>query len=440
MERPVAGKVKLVKIDTRTARAKLAARGQPYYSELLTGLSLGYRKGLRRSRWVLRRWDGEAYVVTTLDGETDDHEPANGKEILSFDQAKQKAFALADGAAKTVKGLPQRRRAKTSPATVREAVEAYLAFLDQQRKSGPKSRALANASILPELGDIRLRDLTKQILTDWLYDLAASARRTRAGVAPAPVTNEECRKRRASANRVWTVLKAALNMALAANPPLVASDAAWRTVKSLGEANAANQRLLTLDEMRRIAAAAENDPDFRALFICACHSGLRYGELSRLVVGDYDPRSDSIIVRYSKVGKSRRVTLTREASDYFARLCAGRSATETLLRRNGEAWRPGQQDRPMRAACAKAGVERGHFHLTRHAYASHSIMDGLSLFVVARAMGHSSTRQVEQTYGHLSPEHIVEIQQARKPLGLGADDDDDDDDDDNVVTLTRVTR
>jgi integrase len=433
----VAGKVKFIKIDTRGARAKLEARGQPYYAEVRIGLSLGYRKGARRGVFCVRRWVDGGYVVATLDGVADDRAPANGVDVLSFDQAKQKAFALADTATKTVKGLPQRRRAKTLPATVREAVEAYLTYLDQQKKSGPKSRAFANVSILPKLGDIRLRDLTKQILTDWLYDLATSPRRTRGGVAPPPASEEERRKRRASANRVWTVLKAALNMALAADPPLVASDAAWRTVKSLGEANAANQRLLTLDEMRRIAAAAENDPDFRALFICACHSGLRCGELARLVVGDYEPRSDSILVRYSKTGRARRVTLTREASDYFARLCAGRSASETLLRRNGEAWRAGQQDRPMRAACAKAGVPHACFNSTRHAYASHSIMDGLSLFVVARAMGHSSTRQVEQTYGHLSPEHIVEIQQARKPLGLGADDDDDDDDDGNVVTLTR---
>jgi integrase len=419
-------KVKAVKIDTRAARAKLQARGQPYYFEVRIGLHLGYRKGARRGVWVgrLRLGDG-GYLVETLDLADDDREQPG----ISFDLAKGAVLDWAAERAREAKGARGGQgghaiapRRKSSLATVRDAVKDYLDFLDQQRKSGPKSRALANASILPELGDIRLRDLTKAVLTNWLYNLAASARRTRAGEAPPPASEEERRKRRASANRVWTVLKAALNMALAADPPLVASDAAWRTVKSLGEANAANQRLLTLDEMRRIAAAAEDDPDFRALFICACHSGLRYGELSRLVVGDYDARSDSALVRYSKVGKSRRVTLTREASAFFAGLCAGRGADETLLQRNGEAWRPGMQDRPMRAACAKAGVPHACFNSTRHAYASHSVMDGLSSLVVARAMGHSSTRQVEMTYGHLSPEHIVEtIQKLRKPLGLDDD-------------------
>jgi hypothetical protein len=79
----MAGKVKsgkdAVEIDSRKARAKLAARGTPYYVEALGGLHLGYRKGTRRGVWVARRWLGDKYSVETI-AVADDTSPltANG--------------------------------------------------------------------------------------------------------------------------------------------------------------------------------------------------------------------------------------------------------------------------------------------------------------------------------------------------------------------------
>ena len=159
-------KVKLVKIDTREARAKLQARGQPYYVELLNGLHLGYRKGARRGVFVMRRWCADHYEVTTLDGRADDIEPADGVCVLSFNDARVAVLKLAgeaDRAAKAAPGNVPSRRTKTQPYLTRDAVEAYLAYLDRERKSGAKSRGLANVSILPKLGDVPVRDLTREI-------------------------------------------------------------------------------------------------------------------------------------------------------------------------------------------------------------------------------------------------------------------------------------
>jgi integrase len=125
--------------------------------------------------------------------------------------------------------------------------------------------------------------------------------------------------------------------------------------------------------------------------------------------------------------------LTKDARAFFKGLCAGRAPHEVMLRRaDGSAWTTGQQDRPMRAACAKAGIARANFHALRHTFASHAVMDGVSLMIVARLLGHADTKMVEKHYAHLSPDHIKEtIQTRRKPLGLI------DDDDSNVVMLTR---
>jgi prepilin-type processing-associated H-X9-DG protein len=276
----VAGKIKPVKIDTREARGKLATRGQPYYVELLNGLHLGYRKGARRGVWVSRRWVGDGYVVTTLDGVADDTEPADGELVLSFDQARRATLKMADDAAKAAKGHAQRRRTKTAPYSVADAIEVYLNFLDRERRSGRISRNYAVTSILPKLAHIALRDLTRDILNDWLHDLAASPRKTKASVAsaPPPTTDEEKRRRRSSANRVYAVLRGALNYAFADGH--VDSDSAWRRVKPLREADAARVRRFTTEEMRALAEAAEEP--FRSLLIAALHTGARYGELCRL--------------------------------------------------------------------------------------------------------------------------------------------------------------
>jgi integrase len=426
----MAGKVKLIKIDTREARANLQARGQPYYVELLNGLHLGYRKGAKRGVWVTRRWRADHYIVTTLDGMADDTEHADGERVLSFDQARRKALELAGEAAKADRRHAPSRRVKVAPYLVRDAIEAYLAYLDRERKSGPKSRSLANVSILPKLGHLAVRDLTRDILAGWLHDLAMTPRQTRSGAfQPPPADDEERRRRRSSANRSWTILSAALRRAF--DDGHVDSDSAWRRVRPLRDADAARVRRFTPDETRVLIGAAE--PCFRELLTAAFHTGARYQELGRLTVGDYEPSHDALLIRQSKSGKSRRIILTREASTWFAGVCAGRAADEIMFTRaGGLPWRAGDQDRPMRRCCQLAGVAHGGIHVCRHSYASNAVEAGIPLHLIAENLGHADISILQRHYAHISDAHRREtIQDKMTPLNL---------DDGNVVTLTRVTR
>jgi integrase len=45
------------------------------------------------------------------------------------------------------------------------------------------------------------------------------------------------------------------------------------------------------------------------------------------------------------------------------------------------------------------------FHTLRHSFASWLVMAGVDLWTVAQLLGHSGIKLVEQTYGHLSPNH-----------------------------------
>ena len=67
-------------------------------------------------------------------------------------------------------------------------------------------------------------------------------------------------------------------------------------------------------------------------------------------------------------------------------------------------------------ACEKAKISPPiSFHVLRHSFASHLVMGGASLQVVAGAMGHTSTAMTQKHYAHLSPSYEDEQIRAAMP-------------------------
>ena len=70
----------------------------------------------------------------------------------------------------------------------------------------------------------------------------------------------------------------------------------------------------------------------------------------------------------------------------------------------------------MRLACESAKIKPSiGFHGLRHTWASHAVMNGVPLMVVARNLGHASVKMVEQHYGHLSESYIRDAILAAAP-------------------------
>ena len=159
------------------------------------------------------------------------------------------------------------------------------------------------------------------------------------------------------------------------------------------------------------------EPDFRALVRAGLETGCRYGELTRLEVCDFNPDASTRAIRQSKTGKPRHVVLTEEGAAFFRRHCAGRSGHELMFRHgNGGAWQKSEQARPMAEACTRAKIEPAiSFHILRHTWASHAVMNGVPVMVVAKNLGHADTRMVEKHYGHLAPSFIADAIRAGAP-------------------------
>ncbi len=409
------------KIDTRSAREKLSARREPYWTVLSQGCALGYRKGAKGGTWIAKFRDGDGKRYLEALGAADDARDPDGLSVFSFAQAQERARAWFARKAREQAGdfAPPDR-----PYTVANALADYRAdYLRRGGKAVDRLDKSAAAWIKPELGAVELAKLTKARIVAWHQKVAETPARLRTKPGEpqkhrvADNNAEAVRRRRSTANRVLTILKATLNHAHREGK--CASDDAWRIVRAFREADAARLRYLSDDEARRLTNACPTD--FRALVTGALLTGCRYGELTAITVDNFNPDAGTLRVRASKSGKPRHVVLTQEGRDFIAQRAAGKPGNARLfVRDNGKPWSKSEQQRPLSAACRAARIASPvNFHGLRHTYASRLAMRGVPLAVIAAQLGHADTRMVEKHYGHLSPSYIADtVRAAFGSLGL----------------------
>jgi integrase len=407
MARPL----KQAPIEGRGQRRRLKPGRQAHWQTIVPNrVHLGYQRWPddREGRWIVRRYVDGAYFITPL-GFADDVRNADGDRVLSFEQAYLAARAIVDAPAHG-----------STRMTVRTAMAHYT---EHKRALGQPVGDLISrtqAHILPTLGDKRVDELTPKRLRDWLAVMATMPPMIRTGngapqrYGKEPNGDDAVRARRASANRVLTMLKPALNFAF--HEGHVASDVVWRQVKPYRAVETARLRYLSVAEAQRLINAC--DPDFRLLVRAALETGARYGELIRLEAHDFNVDAGTIAVRRSKSGKPRNIVLTAAGVEFFRGLCAGRAGSELIFRHaRGSPWGPAHQSRPMADSCQRAAIDPPlGFHGLRHSWASLAIMAGVPLLVVAKNLGHADGRMVERHYGHLAEDYVAQEIRGKAPV------------------------
>jgi integrase len=395
------------RLDSRTSRRSLTQAHDPYWKSIDGGMHVGYRKGKHKASWLARyRGDDGRYHKVVL-GVADDIQDADGLNILSFSQAQAKAREWFTKMAHHEAGFVDARRGRY---TVARMMEDYLDWYAVHRRGIGQVRSVYNAHIKPELGHLEVEKLTHVRIRAFHERLALAPpkRRTKPGkqqnFGSLPESEDEIRRRKASANRVLTVLKAALNRAYIESK--ISSDEPWRRVAPFRAVDAPRVRYLTLEECTRLVAACPDD--FKKLVKAALFTGCRYGELARLVVRDFIADQGKLYVQASKNGKERFVTLSDEAQTFFKAVTKGRNDSELLFQHDdGSAWKKAHQTRRLSEVCITAKIEPAvSFHILRHTHASHLSMNRTPLPVIAAQLGHSDTRMVEKHYAHLAPSYV----------------------------------
>ena len=407
-------------LETRTARLRLPIRSEPYWRGLEKGFALGYRRRGKGGTWLARRRPAAGGYAEHKIGTSDDLQDADGLAILDYGQAQKAARAWWRAELRREEGHDTR----SGPYTVADAIADYLKeFQGRGGKSVYHTRRAAETHILPALGTALVGKLTAKKIEDWHRGLALKPALARskpgrkANHRKADKSADGVRKRRATANRILTVLKAALNHAWKSSH--VASDDAWRRVKPFRAVETARVRYLSEDECIRLVNACE--PAFRNLVRGAMLTGCRYSELTAMHVADFNADAGVVTVRESKVGKPRHVVLTDEGQHLFATLTVGKLRDEPIFtRRDGGTWGKSHQLRPMVEACQRTKIKPAvSFHILRHTHGSTLAMRGVPMGVIAEQLGHSDTRMTEKHYAHLAPSYVAATIRAHFPtLGI----------------------
>lgn len=389
-------------LATRTTRLKLK-RGERHYLTLGDGVTLIYRRDENGfGSWTAKLSERPIkgiykYSLRRL-GAADDHQDADDALVLTFVAAQKKARGLQEDLLRsggTIKG----------PLTVAQAVENYLLWFQQHRKSVNETEANINAHILPAFGILQVSALRSKQLREWHTKLASTPARKRskangqAEFRPAPTTEDAIRSRKSTANRILTALKAILNKAY--SDELVPSRDAWSKVKPFENVDEPIVRYLNTEEALRLTNACP--PDLRKLAKAALLTGARYSELTGMKVGDYAAVQKSVCIRPSKSSKARHIPVTAEGSAFFTACGADRPRDEFMFcRADKKPWGKNHHVRPLRSACTTAKIEPSlRFHELRHTYASLLAQAGADLLTISKLLGHADTRITSKHYAHL---------------------------------------
>ena len=390
------------RLGSPEARSKLARAHDPYWREIVPGLHIGYRKGKRSGVWYGRKYkdegkeEGQSPYIKWRLGIADDVLDSDGVDVLNFAEADAKVRLGPSG---TAGGKMD---------TVNHVMAYYMKHQRAESRSPETTQYAIDKHIEPAIGKKRLAKLTIDNITEWRNDLAKPdvTRKKKSAKTVKYSARELRRRRQASANRVLTILKAALSYA--ERTGRYRGPAPWKLVSPFKNVDATEHPHLTRDEAIRLQNACS--ADLRLLVRGALETGCRYGELTSMKASDFNSDAGTVLVRESKSGKARHGHLTDSGREFFDELVADKKRSHLMfLRTDGEPWRKSQQHRPMRAACKIAKISPPiPFKALRTTYGSLLAREGVPLQVIASAMGHADTRITERHYAHLLPNYVAE--------------------------------
>lgn len=314
-------------LTTPTARRALKPGEKPYWRKLDAEVHLGYRKKSREGCWLVRWRNRVGQYRHDEVGVADDAMPADGENVLNFNQASSRARAI----------VVQRRADETAAAagpvlTVRTAVDEYIAERErnaQDRKRDARSRLTRHVLSAP-LAEVPLHTLTEGDLTSWRKALPATL--STGGV-----------------RRAVNDLKAALNATsrtyrarLPAHLVVVIRNG-LATPKASAPA-AREAQVLTDEEVRAVIRAAREidaedgwDGDLVRLILVLAATGARFSQIARMTVGDVvDSRFLVPTSRKGRGVKQRARIAVRIGRDVLAELApavTGRPSGAPLLER-----------------------------------------------------------------------------------------------------------
>lgn len=415
------------RLETREARLRLKPRKEPYWRQIVPGTFLGYYRGKRDAAWIVRQREGVGYRHQRI-GTPDDHAPSDGEVVLSY----AVAVRLATTTQVNTRGVRPRHYADGQ--TLNSVIDYYLEHQLAGKGSEAMTKLWVARHITDSIGAKLVTALDADALRRWHRQLAMKPPAKRKLVQPEncpkkryseadpakafdPSDPTQVRARKSTANRILTIVKAALNFAWRNDKLPADLPTYWAKVEPFALGEDPPPRMLEQSEITRLLNAAA--PALRELLTGALMTGARYGELCGLQVHDYSSEHATVRIYQSKTGKTLQQPLTNEGEAFFDRLTAGRGATDAVFTKaDGTPWGRGDATRPTREAAEAAGLEDVSFKTTRATYGKLLLVATKDIEMVARALGHSDSRITRRHYAQYLPNEVAGAVAKMPSLGI----------------------
>ncbi len=349
-------------ITSRSGRAALTHRAEPYWARVATGCYLGFRAG--PGTWVarFRAEDGKQHYRAL--GTFEDFDAAVAAARTHFEHVDRTDVPIV--------------------LTVAEVCRSYVEWLNAAGRqstatdAGNRFKRLVFGTAFSRIPMDRLR---KTQVESWLHE---------------QVTGEGDRAARDTANRNLRTLRAALNRAYTGGS--VASNQAWRTVKPF-ERTTARRADAFLDKDQIASLLEHADADLAQLIRAALHTGARPGELAAMTAGDFDRRLG--LLHFDGKTGPRDVPISAAARAFFTEAAKDKLPSAPMLACNGRAWHKKAWCEAFATARDAAGLPGTvSMYSLRHTSISNMLSGGLGLFDAASLVG-TSTEMIDRHYGHL---------------------------------------
>ncbi|SMC74745.1 Site-specific recombinase XerD [Desulfocicer vacuolatum DSM 3385] len=273
--------------------------------------------------------------------------------------------------------------------------ETYYPRIQRQKKAKTHQReeALFRIWINPAFGEKPFKDVSKADVEDLFYFIVDAGKTIR--TAEYAVT---------TLKQIWRDAK---EDGCAPPMPTVA-----RTMKKrISKNDNARVRYLSHDEAEQLLdALKQKSITLYEQTLISIHCGLRSGEILGLTWDQVDQAHGVFNLKNTKSGKGRAVIMTSKVKEIINSkkqdrpndlIYPGRggvvstSTSSTFKRVANELFNDGVTDPRQRVV----------FHTCRHTCASWMVMQGVSLYLVQKVLGHS-TIQVTERYSHLAPDQL----------------------------------
>jgi integrase len=341
-------------LTSKSARARLAARREPYWMQIGRGSYLGFRAGA--GTWIVRHRDRDGQQQYRSLG-----------ELEEFNDAKERADRWLSQIANGAHRAPSR-------GSVRDALASYVRNLRSVGRratawdAGQRFRLTVGRT--SEFGRMRLEDVRREDVEQWRDGL-------RRGRLPRSV------------NRQVRAVVAALNFAVSKRGH-VGTREAWELEHLVddGEDNVA----VFLTAEQRAQLIKHSSTSLAALLTGYGHTGARPSELAAATVADFDPTAGTISLRHRKGRgaklRSRAVMLSNEGIVFFRAQARGKLPKAPLISgADGHHWRAGDWSVAIRAAAHAANA------------ASAKSAQRIPARVSAYSFRHSRISELLQLYG-----------------------------------------